>query len=175
MKVENMGKVWNRISLTGWKWSSLNAPGSGSPAFHSFLCDSLFLFPLSGVIRNWTSQHEWLQREIFSVQNQLNELKMVHFECPRLRIPCLSFIFVWFLFLISPLWGNKELDLLAWMVTRWTLFGTKSAEHAANGPVWMPQAQDLLCVGLFLVFWFHEICPIRTAFCAAAHRWTQLT
>ena len=49
----------NKISLTGCKWSSLNAPRSETPVSHSFLESSLFQFsapapsflPFSGVIR----------------------------------------------------------------------------------------------------------------------------
>ena len=50
---------WNKISFTGCQWSSLNAPGSGTPVSHSLLKSSLFPFsapapsflPLSGVLR----------------------------------------------------------------------------------------------------------------------------
>ena len=37
-----MKNFWNKISLTGCNWSSLNAPGSGTPVSHSPLGDSLF-------------------------------------------------------------------------------------------------------------------------------------
>ena len=46
----------DKISLTGCKWSSLNATGSETLVSHSLLGDSLFpifsFLPLSGVIRN---------------------------------------------------------------------------------------------------------------------------
>ena len=48
MKARKMEIVWNKISSTGCKWFSWNAPGSGTPVPHSLLGDSLFpIFSLS--------------------------------------------------------------------------------------------------------------------------------
>ena len=52
--------VWNKISLTGCKWSSLTTPRSETPVSHALLGSSLFQYsgpvpsslPLSGVIGN---------------------------------------------------------------------------------------------------------------------------
>ena len=43
-------------------------------------------------------------------------------------------------------WGNKELDLPLWMVGKWKNFGTKSAQQAANGSIWMPRVLKPLCL-----------------------------
>ena len=80
---------------------------------------------------------------------------MVQFECPRYRNPCVSSIFGEFPFpiciLLSSLWGNKRLDLPVWMVEEWKIFRTKSDLQAANGPLWMPQVQETLCL---IHFWW---------------------
>ena len=49
------------------------------------------------------------------------------------------------LFQFASLWRNKELDLPVWRVKIWQIFGTKSVQQAANGPVWTPQVQEPLC------------------------------
>ena len=36
--------LWNKISLTGCKWSSLNAPGTETPVSHPVWVNSLFSF-----------------------------------------------------------------------------------------------------------------------------------
>ena len=108
MKGKKVKIFWNKISLTGCKWSSLKAPGSETPVSHSLLSESLF--------------------PIFS--------------------PCS--------FLLSPLWGNKKLDLPVWKIKRWKYFGTKSVLEAANGPVWMPQGQKHLC---HIHFWVNPFSP----------------
>ena len=59
-------------------------------------------------------------------------------------------------FLPSFLWGNKKLDLPVWKAKRWKFWGTKSAEQAANGPVWIPQGQKPLCL---IHFWVIPIFP----------------
>ena len=81
---------------------------------------------------------------------------MVQFECPRYRNPCVTSIFGEFTFLkafshFQPLWGNKELDRPVWYVKYCKKFWTKSAERAANGPIWMPQVQKPLC---HIHFWW---------------------
>ena len=46
IKLRTIENFWDKISLTGCKWSSLNAPGTDTPVSHSFLGESLFLiFP----------------------------------------------------------------------------------------------------------------------------------
>ena len=76
-------------------------------------------------------------------QNQLNRLLMVLLECPRVRNPCISFAFEEFPFPISApapfflplsLWGNKKWFIMGGWVKRWNIYGTKSAQEAANGP-----------------------------------------
>ena len=60
MKGKNVENVWNKTSLTGCKWSSLNAPITETLVSHSLLEESLFPFSattasflsLYGVIRN---------------------------------------------------------------------------------------------------------------------------
>ena len=66
-------------------WSSLNVPGTGNPLSHPFL--RLEDFPFS---HNWTSgvirlgsQHESEKVGIIFVQEELNGLHLVQFECPR--------------------------------------------------------------------------------------------
>ena len=45
---EKVGTFWTKISLTGCKWSSLNAQGTETPVSHPFWGDSLFLiFPVT--------------------------------------------------------------------------------------------------------------------------------
>ena len=39
---EKLVNFWNKMGLTGCKWSSLNAPGTGTPESHPFLENSLF-------------------------------------------------------------------------------------------------------------------------------------
>ena len=61
MKLKMVENFWNKISSTGWKWSSLNAPSTETPVpvSHPLLGESLFPHsPLSGVIDNWTPQYE---------------------------------------------------------------------------------------------------------------------
>ena len=95
MKTAKVENYVDKISLTGSKWSSLNAPGSEPPVSHSLLSESLFSFslPLSGVIRNWTPQYEDCKGGKSCGQNKLNRLQKVQFECPRVRNPRVSFTF----------------------------------------------------------------------------------
>ena len=44
MKGKKVQYFCNKISLTGCKWSSLNAPGTETPVSHSVWVNSLFLF-----------------------------------------------------------------------------------------------------------------------------------
>ena len=108
MKGQKVESFWNKISSTGWKWSDLNAPGTGSLVSHSLLNESLF--------------------PIFC--------------------PCC--------FLSFLLWGNTELDLPVWKAKRWKVFGTKSAQQAGNGPIWMPQVLEALCL---IHFWMNPFSP----------------
>ena len=43
MKGEKVEIFWNKISLTGGKWSSLKAPSTETLVSHPFLGESLFL------------------------------------------------------------------------------------------------------------------------------------
>ena len=88
-----MEKFGDKISLTGCKWSSLNAPSTETPVSHPFWGESLFLIFSSGVIRNWTPQYKDQDDGKIWEQNQLNRLQMVQFECPKYRNPCVSSIF----------------------------------------------------------------------------------
>ena len=56
MKVKKVEYLWDKISSTGCKWSSLNALGAETPVSHSLLSESIFSFsaPLSRVIKSWT-------------------------------------------------------------------------------------------------------------------------
>ena len=66
------------------------SPGSSSPH-------------LSGVIRIGLLWEAGQKGGTFWVQNQFTRLKMVQFDCPRVRIPCVSFTFGEFLFpIFSP-------------------------------------------------------------------------
>ena len=58
MKVNKEENFGDKISLTVSKWSSLNAQSTETPVSHPVLGESLFLIPLSGVIRNWTPQYK---------------------------------------------------------------------------------------------------------------------
>ena len=42
MKGRKFETFWDKISLTGYKWSNSNAPGSETPVSHPLLGDSLF-------------------------------------------------------------------------------------------------------------------------------------
>ena len=69
-----LGKFWDKISLTGWKCSHLNAPSTETPVSHTLVGESLFPFPssFSGVIRNWTPQYENYKVGKILDQNKLN-------------------------------------------------------------------------------------------------------
>ena len=92
MKIKKMEIFWNKISSTVCKWSSLNAPGTETPVSQPLLSESLFSYPapLSGVIRNWTSQYKGQEGKHFLGKNQLNRLQMVQFECLNVRNTCFS-------------------------------------------------------------------------------------
>ena len=157
MKGKKVDNFWNKISLTGCKWSNLNAWGTGTIVSHSLLGDSHLPFfspcsflpqSLSGVIRNWTSQYERQKSGNFLEQNQLNRLEMIQFECPGYWNHCVLFTYGWFPFpLFQPLlfsssltlWGNKELDLPVWRAKKWKFSEIKLSKQAVNGPIWMPQ------------------------------------
>ena len=116
MKGKKMENLWDKISLTSCKWSSLNAPSTETPVSHSLLSESLFSFsvPLSGVIRNWTPQYEDCKVGKLFGQNQLTRLQMVQFECPRGRDPynvyLLPFQYIgnWFTQLTTPAFFQPE-------------------------------------------------------------------
>ena len=103
-KDQEVGKFWDKISFTNCKWSKLNAPGTEIPVSHPFLGESLFSFPLSGVIDNWTLQYECQKGGNFLEQNQLNRLLMVQFECPGVRNPFDSIICN----LYTVIWKEEE-------------------------------------------------------------------
>ena len=50
-KLRKLEIFWNTISLTGCKWSNLNAPSIETPVSHSLWGDSLFLIFSSWVIK----------------------------------------------------------------------------------------------------------------------------
>ena len=79
IKIRKVEIFWNKIILTGCKWSSLNAQSTETPVSHSRLT---FAAPLSGVIRNWTPQYKDLKGVKFLEQYELKRLQMVQFECP---------------------------------------------------------------------------------------------
>ena len=101
MKGRKVDNFWNKFRLTGCKWSNLNAPGTETPVSHPIFGDSLFPFsapapsfpPLSGVIRNWTSQYERQKGGKCLEQNQVIRLQLVQFECPRVTHPLKSSTF----------------------------------------------------------------------------------
>ena len=71
-RAKRCGNFWDKISLTGCKWSSLNALGTENPVSHSLLGESHFpifsscsLLRPSAVIRNWSSQYEGKSGDIF--------------------------------------------------------------------------------------------------------------
>ena len=93
-----MGKFWNKISSTGCKWSTLNAPSTEIPVSNSLLGGSLFsIFSpccfLSGVIRNGSPHYKGHEGGNILERNQLNRLQIVQFECPKYRNPYGSFTF----------------------------------------------------------------------------------
>ena len=158
--MEKLENLWDKISSICCKWSSWNAPGTQSSWCHPFLVISLFSCSAPGVIRNWTPQHENRKIGKFVGQNQLNLLQMVQLECRRPSNPCVSSIFGDIPFLLfSPL-GNKELASPAWKWKSLKICGTKSAQPAANCPVWMPQALEPLCVIHFWWFPFSLVQPL---------------
>ena len=125
-----VGKSWNKISLTGCKYSNSNAPKVRKPGPSSTFGSFPFAFPFSHFqpllspllllfeeIRNKTPQYKGQDGEKILEQNQLNRLLMVQFKLPKVPVyhsllgeslfpfpapPCC--------FLSSSLWGNKELD-----------------------------------------------------------------
>ena len=101
IKVSKVEHFWNKIILTGCKWSSLNTPRSETPVSHSLLEISLFPFsapapsslPLFGVIRNGLLWGAWQKGGNFLEQNHFYRLQIVQFECPNVRNPCVSSTF----------------------------------------------------------------------------------
>ena len=91
-------KFRDKISSTGFKWSSLNVAWSETPVSHSLLGDSLFPFsvpapsflPLSGVIRNGLLWEAGQKGGNLLGQNQLNILQMVQFEFPKVLLILVS-------------------------------------------------------------------------------------
>ena len=67
------------------KWSSLNAPGTENPLYHSILKLDESPFPIISPLgkKELPSQYESEKVENILEQNGLNGLQMVQFECPR--------------------------------------------------------------------------------------------
>ena len=168
-KFENF---WDKISWTGCKWSSLNAPSTEIPVSHPLLSESLF--PIFCPCCCFLSSSLWgnkkLDLSVWKVKNSIlfgtksaEQAASGPVLMPQVHKP--SSTFGWILspmfcpccFLFSSLWGNKELDLPEWMVKSLKIFGTKSAEQAASGPVWMPQVQKFLCL---IHFWVNPFSPL---------------
>ena len=68
------------MGLTGYKWSSLNVPGTEIPLSHSGW--EISISPLWGN-KNLASQYESEKVVKFEQQNWLNMPQMVQFDCPR--------------------------------------------------------------------------------------------
>ena len=80
MKGKKVETFWNKISLTGCKWSNLNAPMSETPVSHSLLVDSVdSLSPFSASARAEIRVDAWVARQdctskpvVFSVNKSAN-------------------------------------------------------------------------------------------------------
>ena len=55
MNVEKLENLLNKIGLTGYKWSSLNAPGTHTPLSCPFL--NLGEFPFLSVLALWGNKN----------------------------------------------------------------------------------------------------------------------
>ena len=93
-------KKW-KIFGTKWAQQALNVqiwiPQIQKPLCLNYFAPAPSFLPLSGVIRNWTSQYKDKVLNCWE-QNQFNRLQMVQSECPKVRNPCVSFTFGWFPF-----------------------------------------------------------------------------
>ena len=101
----------------------------------------------------------WKKLYNLSAQNELNELRMVQFECPRHWKNTVSFTFRvgWIPFYHYWPSGIIRIGLPVWNSKSCKIFRTKGVKWDANGPVWMPQALKTLCLILFLV-WKNSLC-----------------
>ena len=57
IKVRKVEIFWNKISLTGFKWSSLNAPSTETPVYHPFFGQSPFLIYIICGNKKWEPQY----------------------------------------------------------------------------------------------------------------------
>ena len=105
---------WNKISSTGCKRSSLDAPGTETHVSHQLLDESLFLFFLSlgyGVIRNGSFSIKMRKLEVFWNQISSTGCKWSSLDAPGTDSPVSHPFLGESLFLISSLWGNKKREL----------------------------------------------------------------
>ena len=70
MKVEKLKICWNKMGLMGCRWSSLNAPGTGNPLFHSVLKLEEFPFPIIGLWGNGNWPPSMKVKKLGKFQNE---------------------------------------------------------------------------------------------------------
>ena len=99
MKVKKLENLWDKFSLTGCKWSSLNPPSTETPMTHPFWGESLFLhFPLS-----WDSSYKKVH------DSHLMEKYHYVYQCIHIleRVPNESYSrSAWFLFICNSIFGH---------------------------------------------------------------------
>ena len=88
----------------------------------------------------------------------LNGVQMVQFECSKHWKPTVSFFFGVVRIPFSHYWpsGVIRMGSPVWKWKNWKFIRTKSAQQAANGPDWMPQA---LKTHRVILFWGCENSP----------------
>ena len=138
MKNKKVEHFWDKISLTGCKWSNLNAPRSETPVSHSLLGDSLF--PIFSPCC-FLSSSLWGNKELSLPLWKVKSWKFFGTKwaqqaangpvslTPSTETPVfhsllgdyLFLIFCLCCFLASSLWVNKKLDLPVWKVKSWKI------------------------------------------------------
>ena len=95
IKVRKVEIFWNKISLTGCKWSNSNALSTETPVSHSLSNESFFsisapaasFLPLSGVIRNRSPSIKVRKRNFFWMKISSTDCKLSSLNAPGSETP----------------------------------------------------------------------------------------
>ena len=141
MKVKKLKNLGNKIGSTGWKLSSLNAPGTETPFCHPVMVNSFL--PFSASLSLWGNKNWPPMLKVKKFENLGDKIGFTGCKWSSLNAPgteilvsdseCQKSIFPF-----SAL-CNKNLPPL-WKWKGWKIWRKKLAQQAANGQVWMPQA-----------------------------------
>ena len=140
----------DKISLTGCKWSSLNAPSTETPVSHPFWGESFFLISTLWGNKELDSPYKEQDDGKFQEQNQLNRLQMVQFKCPGHWNLCVWSIVGWFPyshFTLSGVIRNgipsikmRKLEKLWNKISstgcKWSSLNAPSTETPVSHPFW---------------------------------------